>query len=292
MTSPRAATARGPDLPPRLPDRNRFPLRIGPFLFRLDGAWPELGKDLGPWRADEPPASDRPHQVIDLALFPRTAPAFAARDPSATGTFGTPAWRFERPPWWMAEGEGIATVRAELNATGPRVRRFAMRSLLRFLVSESLLRIGGVALHAAAITRPGGVAVLMADSGGGKTTAATRFGGDGVLADDFCLVVPGPAGFTVHPSPFPGREQTPASGRGAPLWRMAEIVKADRARFARWTRPETVAAILRHAIVTTADLDARGRLLDVAMRLSDAVPCGALSLSLRTTPWASLGEPR
>ena len=41
-----------------------------------------------------------------------------------------------------------------------------------------------------------------------------------------------------------------------------------------------------------ADLDARGRLLDVAMRLSDAVPCGALSLSLRTTPWASLGEPR
>ena len=272
---------------------SRTPLRIGPLLLMVEGAWPGIEGDLGPWLLDAPfaPAVHPPH-AMDLCLSATVDPRFRARAPDATGTFGTRSWRFERPPWWVAEGDGIRRVRVTLDGMGPAFRRYSLRSFLRFLVSETLLRLGGIALHAAAIARPQGAVVLMADSGGGKTTAASRFGGNDVLADDFCLVLPVGRGFRVAPSPFPGREQTPALGSETPLWRLGEIRKGDVPAFVPWNRPDAVAAILRHAIVTTQDREVRRRLLDVAVRLATAVPCGSLAVSLEEAPWASLGEGR
>jgi radical SAM protein with 4Fe4S-binding SPASM domain len=272
----------------------RISLRVGPLRILIHGITPALAREL---RVIVDDATDPARDAIDLVAQVCAGDAGTGVPALRGGTrrdlqaFGTPAWRFERRPHWIAEGEGTRHVRARILATSTAGRRVAERSFVRFLLSEALLASGGVALHAAAVARPRGAVVLMADSGGGKTTFARRFGDSDALADDFCLVAPSGEGFEVVPSPFPGRERLPAEGRAARLWRLAELAKARGPAFHPLGMADAVAAVLRHAIASSKGHDARGRLLDVAVRVASSVPAGRLEFGLDRDPWPALEGP-
>lgn len=210
------------------------------------------------------------------------------------GRFGDREWgvryagRFTR---WAARGEGLRRVRVSLALSGDGVEDgYVIRSFLRFFIAETLVRAGGVALHAGAVARPEGAAVFMARSGGGKTTMVRRFGRDGGLGDDFVIVTRVGGTFWVHPSPVAGREGTPVPGRTAVLWRLCEMEKGEATGVESLRPPEQVAAILRHAVLFTRDVAARRALLDTVLRLVREVGVVRLRQSLDTPPWEALRD--
>lgn len=210
------------------------------------------------------------------------------------GRFGDGEWRVRyagRFVRWRASGEDLRRVRVALALSGdPAEDGFAVRSFLRFLIAETLVRTGGVALHAGAVARPEGAAVFLAKSGGGKTTLVRRFGRDGGLGDDFVVVARDGGRFVVFPSPVAGREGTAVRGRTAPLWRLCDLVKGKATRVEAMRGPEQVAAILRRAVLFSRDLETRRALLDTALGLVREVGVVRLYQSLDTPPWEALRD--
>jgi hypothetical protein len=204
------------------------------------------------------------------------------------GRIGDPEWRACAPIWWDAEGQGLERVRARLREDRPQDLPLGLRSFLRLLLAETFLRTGGIALHASAVSRAQGAIVMMAPSGGGKTTTVTRFAPESVLADDFTLVSPCPGGFCVPRSPLPGREGTAVTGSPARLWRLVEIEKAAEAGYLPLRGGSAMAAVVRAALVRSCDLAAREALLDVSHRLAVAAGIGRLKVSLSGDPWGVL----
>ena len=202
-----------------------------------------------------------------------------------SGQIGGQRWTASAPVWWEAEGRGLEEVHCRIWTDGPGGPRLAVRSLLRFLVAEVAVRTGGLAVHAAAVSRPEGAVVLLAPSGGGKTTLACTFGRDAVLADDFCLISPVGDRFRVPVSPLPGREGLVPTGRPAWLWRVAQVVKADEVAFAPLPRAEAVRAVLGSSILFSRDKGALDALLGTAIRLLTETVVGRLWATLEHEPW-------
>lgn len=246
-------------------------------------AWPGLVLDGG-----EDPALGEP--VLSVRVQAETTPGGPVGPPEyqCHGRVGDRRWGASSPAWWDAEGHGLDRVRLRLRSGGPGGPCLGIRSFLRFLASEVFARTGGVALHAAAVARPEGAVVLLARSGGGKTTAARAFGQGAVLADDFCLLSPARDRFRVLRSPFPGREATPPAGRPAWLWRIVEIEKAGRVSLVPLPRDEAVASVLKAAFLFGPDRDGRAAILEVALRLVTGYGVGRLRLNLTDEPWGVL----
>lgn len=199
----------------------------------------------------------------------------------------SPEWVFEKVPYFIAVGTAMKEIEVYLNASSHRMLEVAWLSFARFLVSEVLLRAGGIALHAAAIARPKGAVVLMADSGQGKTTVARLFGQGCVLADDICLIVPTTTKFIVIPSPFPGRERLPATANTSPLWMLVKMSKSSGSYFEPISRADAIASILRHAIGGEGPTG-RKLLLDTAIKLIHNAGIGHLGVSLEQDPFEVL----
>lgn len=208
---------------------------------------------------------------------------------------GDPAsgpWRLGQEPLWVAEGDGLATVTVGIVGHAvPAAPEFGLRQFLRYFVSEALLALGGLALHAAAVARPEGATVFLATSGGGKTTLVRRHAGVGALADDMALVVPGRGRDWIVPSPFPGREGLPATGHAAPLVRIVDLLKGESPRCTRLATAEAVALLVLRSKVPDHAQPVRERVLDAALRLAREPGVVRLGLPLDRSPWAILDAP-
>ncbi len=273
----------------------RRELRLGPLVIRadLDSARVLVALERALVGTPTLAGPDGPNDiVIEWRLAPRT-PA-RRRGLVVLGRFGKAEWRVRyagRFLRWWARGEDLRRVRVALALSGdPAEDGFIIRSFLRFFIAETLVRTGGVALHAGAVARPEGAAVFLAKSGGGKTTLVRRFGQDGGLGDDFVVVARNGGRFVVIPSPVAGREGTAVRGRAAPLWRVCDLVKGKATRVEAMRGPEQVAAILRRAVLFSRDLEARRALLDTALGLVREVGVVRLHQSLDTPPWEALQD--
>lgn len=265
----------------------------------------------GPARIRCVPASSRVMEALDKALFRRWSDGgspptctMELREQSRSPTRWRGLWIrgcLDSSDWtaryagrylrWEAKGQGFQRVRVAVALSGDDAEDgYVIRSFLRFFIAEMLVRRGGVALHAASVSRREGAAVFMARSGGGKTTLIGRFGQDGGLGDDFTMVSRVEGQFLVYPSPLSGREGTAVTGHAAPLWRLCEMEKGESTRAERMPVCEQAAAILRHAILFTRDVAARQALLDTVLRLARAVGVVRLHQSLGTPPWEALRD--
>jgi len=205
---------------------------------------------------------------------------------------GDPArgpWRLGQDPLWMAQGDGLEQVAVEIvTHPTPAGPEYGLRQFLRYYVSEALLALGGLALHAAAVARPEGATVFLAPSGGGKTTLVRRHSGAGALADDMALVVPGRGGPWVVPSPFPGREGVAATGLAAPLVRIVDLLKGETLARVRLPTADAVALLVLRAKVPDGARPVRERVIDAALRLAREPGMERLGLPIDRSPWTLL----
>lgn len=196
------------------------------------------------------------------------------------------------------EGRQRPVARAHVRPAvhGERLWSNVLRMWLRAVAAASVALDDVLLMHGCAMVDPasGEATLFVGASGDGKTTVARRLAGWGRLADDTVMVdLAGPP--RVYGTPFPGKEELPTSGRGAPLGRV--LVLEPRVPELRVT-PMTAAEAFEQVVARTFWYVPQGalvaRVLDVAQRLAERVPVARLASNLdhdlATRPWLDVGR--
>jgi hypothetical protein len=157
--------------------------------------------------------------------------------------------------------------------------------LLRLLACVHTAHRGGLALHAACMSRGDRAFVFMGRRRAGKTTLVRLFQGDTVLGDDLALIEPVGDGYVAWGTPFSGRERTAASLGRSPVGGVLLLRQGPTTVAEPLGRAEAAAALWRHAFVHEMGEAARSRTMEAVLRAASALPCHRLSVSLSTSPW-------
>jgi len=206
---------------------------------------------------------------------------------TVTGTFGEGTW-VRRGMGWEATGLGLGPVDVRCEGTDFLSYRMTTGSFIRFFMAHLAILRGGMSLHAASVARPEGAYVLMAHSGGGKTTFARTFGRQVILADDHSFIVPIKDRMWVWPSPFPGREGTAVTTSPMPLVGIDELAQDPRTWYEPLRCRDGLAALLAYAVVFEFDQTTRRHLLDNALAIVRHDQVGRLHFNLTNDPWEVL----
>lgn len=202
------------------------------------------------------------------------------------------AWRRGETSLWTADGQGLREVRVGIHRGSPEIARASIRQFLRTCLPEWILYQGGIVLHGATLVEGPRAVVFAAPSGGGKTTLARDFGGDGCLGDDAAFLCPNPADgqWWAWPSPLPGREGVPVTGRPAPLGAVVRLRKggSGRASTTLLAGHRALREVLARARVDARIPAVRGCLLDRVLTLVRAVPVLSMALPRHQSPWPLL----
>lgn len=257
---------------------NSYDIFVGPIGIRLIGEIEGFQRNIGLF-SREPKYKQLFKTTIKARYFPSTLHFDSF---SMDGVFGKGVWKIDALGLFTAEGKGLESI--DLYYSCPQ----GLLSFLKTLCTESLIRLGGIALHGAAISRNDGAYVFVADSFGGKTTLVQRWGEDGILSDDCCLIMKENDDFYVIASPFTGREGICPNGKDSKLVCISELLKGVNVGFSPLTKDKAISTILHHTMMVTNDLDARDRLLDTVIQLVQTKRVGRLSLDLQHSPWEVL----
>jgi len=205
--------------------------------------------------------------------------------PVSAGDFGGVRWR-RGDTGWVASGQALRIVDVACRGSDFLSCRTSLGGFLRHFLAHLSVRRGGLSLHAASVVHGAGAFVLMAHSGGGKTTFARRFGAGGVLADDHSFVLPWRNQMWVWPSPFPGREGMVVDPDPMPLIGMVQLARGPSTRWMALPKVDRIEALMAHAVLFDTDTVTRQLLLDQVLRLERRV--GRLELDLDHDPWEAL----
>ncbi|MBI4577965.1 MAG: hypothetical protein HY722_17015, partial [Planctomycetes bacterium] len=237
----------------------------------------ELARRLGGFARSGP--SGRPDLALEVVLDPTLG------EPGRGGL----AWGREEGGSLRVEGEGLEARidleagrgRAHLGAASGRAVALGdvTENLLRGLVARLLWDRGRVLLHAAALVGPDGYSrVLVAPSGGGKSTAARVAAGAGWpnLGDDLVAIGPEADGVRVHATPFSGGER-PAGPRVAPVAGLYLLEKAPAPERLPVDLAQAVAALV--AATPFVEVSAADRVLAFHEGLVRRLPVARLRLA-------------
>lgn len=150
----------------------------------------------------------------------------------------------------------------------------ALDTMLRVVYSLALLERGTLAVHASSVVRDDAAYLFPGRSGAGKTTV-TRLSPDATLLSDEISLVE--AAGACHGSPFWGELARPGENVRAGLRGIYFLSQADHHATAPLTRRQALGHLLPNVLFFAADPVLTARVLDVAARLVDAVPCYRLS---------------
>lgn len=193
------------------------------------------------------------------------------------------------PFWSLSWAPRSATATLRLRPP-PRnyVAEDGLRAGLRVLLALELLWRRGAALHGAAVVRDGHAVVALGPKEAGKTTFASHFPWDRVLADDLAALHPHRGELVAQGTPFRGREGLLGEVSRAPVSLVVVLSKAPRTTVRPLTRSAAVGALLARTHAPGGALAFRQRALAFALRMTATVPCLELGVALEEDPWLLL----
>ena len=253
MTRPGLTRLRIANLVVRLPDdldvsdSDRLEANLAPFA----------------WDGDDPPDV----VVRDADAFPPPASPLTEFPVDVIRVSGMgPAELRETRPHRVFIGRDSTTVSGRLDNT------MAVVMAVHLGLAHHLPRLGGVMLHASAVTVGNRAFVFPGRSGVGKSTAAHGFPGAKMLAEDRCVLRPADGGWQVHAVPVWAWRYGPAQRRDAWLAMLALVEKISGPSVEHLPTGTAVARLAPAVVHNHYDTDSAGRVLAVLGAIAAQVP--------------------
>ena len=134
---------------------------------------------------------------------------------------------------------------------------------LRVVYAVLAFQQGGLLFHAAGVVRDGCVYAFFGPSGSGKTTISRLSPSGAVLNDDLLVLMPEPAGWTAHATPFTNPSQVTPHPLNGPVVALHRLQQAETVARMPLQAGKAVAELLANTPVISAD---PGRALDLIAR--------------------------
>jgi len=165
---------------------------------------------------------------------------------------------------------------------------YALDSLLRVLLSWTLLPKKGFLLHAATVLRGGRAFVFAGPSGAGKSTVASLAPAGSVLTDEISLLCERSAELRAFGTPFWGEFRAEGKSADARIAGIFRLVQAPRNRVERISPGEAVRMLLPNVLFFSKEAKANRRLLEVVAETARSVPCYLFEFRRDASLWEAL----
>jgi hypothetical protein len=165
---------------------------------------------------------------------------------------------------------------------------YALDSLLRVLLSWTLLPQRGFLLHAATIVRGGRAFVFTGPSGAGKSTLASLAPEGTVLTDEISLLRQESAEWSAFGTPFWGEFHADGKSVHAKVAGIFQLLQAPHNRIRPMSSADAVRMLLPNVLFFSKDTEASRRLLDLLALLAQSVPCYRFEFRRDASLWEAL----
>jgi hypothetical protein len=186
-------------------------------------------------------------------------------------------WQGARLHYWNEEAV-LSGVRHE----------YALDSLLRVLLSWTLLPKRGFLLHAATVLRGGRAFIFTGRSGAGKSTVASLAPAGTVLTDEISLLCEQGAEWRAFGTPFWGEFRAEGKRADAGIAGIFQLVQAPRNRIERISPGDALRMLLPNVLFFSKDAEANRRLLEVVTETAQSVPCYRFEFRRDVSLWEAL----
>jgi hypothetical protein len=165
---------------------------------------------------------------------------------------------------------------------------YALDSLLRVLLSWTLLPKKGFLLHAATVLRGGRAFVFTGRSGAGKSTVASLAPAGTVLTDEISLLRERSAEWRAYGTPFWGEFRAEGKCADAGITGIFQLVQAPHNHVERISPSEAVRMLLPNVLFFSKEAKANRRLLEVVTETARSVPCYRFEFRRDASLWETL----
>ena len=187
------------------------------------------------------------------------------------------------------EWQGAALRCRDSEAVFSGVRHeYALDSLLRVLLSWTLLPKRGFLLHAATILRGGRAFIFAGRSGAGKSTVASLAPAGSVFTDEISLVCEESREWRAFGTPFWGEFRAEGKQAHAQAAGIFQLVQAPHNRVERLSPTNAVRMLLPNVLFFSKDAEANRRLLELVTATAQAVPCYRFEFRRHASLWEAL----
>lgn len=156
---------------------------------------------------------------------------------------------------------------------------------LRAIYALLAFRVGGLLFHAAGIVRSGRAYLFYGHSGSGKTTVSRLSPDSLVLNDDLVILLPPPAGWRVHATPFWNPTQVRPTRQSAPLAGMYRLVQSREVFLRKMSASQSLAELVSNVPIIPEDRSRNVELLALGLQLLEAVPAYQLHFLPNNSFW-------
>jgi hypothetical protein len=185
------------------------------------------------------------------------------------------------------QGAALRCRNGEAVFSGVR-HEYALDSLLRVLLSWTLLPKRGFLLHAATVLRGGRAFVFAGRSGAGKSTVASLAPEGTVFTDEISLLCEESRKWRAFGTPFWGEFRAEGKRAHAPVAGIFQLVQAPHNRVERLRPADAVRMLLPNVLFFSKDAEANRRLLELVTATAQAVTCYRLEFRRDTSFWEAL----
>jgi hypothetical protein len=162
---------------------------------------------------------------------------------------------------------------------------YALDSLLRVLLSVTLLPRRGFLLHAATVVRNGRAYVFTGRSGAGKSTVAALSPPGAALTDEISLLRFSDGAWRAHGTPFWGAFRAAGSNRRVPVAGIYSLTKAPEDRLERLPVKQALRALLPNVLFFSTSPRENETLLQLLADATEQIPVYRLRFRRHAAFW-------